>query len=129
MREILFRGKKLDDGKWVYGHCYELEKDKPMISSCIRREAYEVTPETIGQFTGVTDDMGRNLFEGDIVKAIDSYTDECDEDSLGIVIFTDGSFCISWTTGYIEPLCLKADKKDIIIVGNIHDNPELLEEK
>lgn len=127
MREILFRGKKLDDGNWVQGYCYELEKDRMMISSCIRREAYEVTPETIGQFTGVTDDMGRKLFEGDIVKALDSYTNECDEDSLGVVAFTDGAFCISWTTGYTEPLCLKADKEDIIIVGNIHDTPELLE--
>ena len=127
MREILFRGKKLDSGEWLEGNYIFEDFDRVGINPIGTIINCFVIPATIGQFTGLTDDMGRNLFEGDIVKAIDSYTNECDEDSLGTVIFTDGAFCISWTTGYTEPLCLKADKEDIIIVGNIHDTPELLE--
>lgn len=128
IRSIIFRGKKLDDGEWVQGYYYKLEKDRMVISSCIKREAYEVNPETVGQFTGLTDDMGRKLFEGDIVKAIDSYTDECDEESLGVVKFSRGAFCVDWNTAFYEPLFLtNDDDKDLVVVGNIYDNPELLE--
>lgn len=129
MREILFRGKRVDDGKWVYGYCYELEKDRMMISSCIRCEAYAVNPETIGQFTRLTDKNGKKIFEGDVVKCIDDYTGEYDEEFLGAVKFLNGSFCFVWNNGYIEPLFSVNDDDDIIVVDNVHDNPELIKEK
>lgn len=125
MREILFRGKRVDDGKWVYGYCYELEK-KPMISSCVKREAYEIYPETVGQYTGVEDCTGRKIFEGDLVKGFDSYTGEMYQDITGIVEFRKGCFGAIWN-GYFEPFAICDD--EIIITGNVHDNPELIKEK
>lgn len=122
IRSIIFRGKKLDNGKWVQGYCYELEKDRMMISSCIRREAYEVNPETVGQYTGVEDCTGRKIFEGDLVKGFDSYTGEMYQDVTGIVEFRKGCFGAIWN-GYFEPFAICDD--EIIITGNVHDNPHI----
>lgn len=130
MREILFRGKKLDDGKWVQGYCYELEKDKMMISSCIRREAYEVTPETVGQFTGLTDKNGKKIFEGDIVRRFNSkeqevmrYAVKWNTDCCMFVLICEdtylGEYDSDFTVFYGE---------EFEIVGNVHDNPELIPE-
>ena len=134
MREILFRGKRVDDGKWVYGYCYELEK-KPMISSCVKREAYEVQHKTVEQFTGLTDKNGRKIFEGDIVKC----TDEINGlEFTALVQFGNPNSEYSW--GYqlvfiagdeanLDILCwveMEETGAYIEVIGNIYDNPELL---
>lgn len=126
MREILFRGKSVTDGRWVfgdlsnYGDCKTITtvKDFSIIDSC------EVIPETVGQYTGLTDKNGlTKIFEGDIVKVYDVY---CNETVVGVVEFCDGSFRIydKDFTSYDRWMYCKVE-----VIGNIHDNPELLEVK
>lgn len=133
MREILFRGKRVDDGKWVYGYCYELEK-KPMISSCVKREAYEIYPETVGQFTGLTDKNGKKIFEGDIVHAVYQvgYVG-CKNIDYGIGVV---KYCASYYGGASYEIDIIGDsgsrvftaslENGVEVIGNVYDNPELL---
>ena len=128
MREIKFRGKSVDTSEWEYGlPTYSLKEDKfeiryPLYDSdgyrgCSR---YEVIPETVGQFTGMKDKNGKEIYEGDVVEAI-RY------DGLvvtGVVEFRDCSFVIN--TGYLT-IYTWMDYQ-IEVIGNIHDNPELLVE-
>lgn len=121
MREILFRGKRTDNGTWAYGYlfciwertylCLGTTNDVPNMK--------EVIPETVGQFTGLTDKNGVRVFEGDIVRAFTRFS----EIYVSPVTYHDGTFWFknwSWTK-----FLFKFEK--IEVIGNIHDNPELLE--
>lgn len=122
MREIIFRGKSVNDGRWVfgnlsdYGDCKTITtvKDFTIIDSC------EVIPETVGQHTGLKDLHGTRIFEADIVKVYDVY---CNETVVGVVEFCDGSFRIYDTdfTSYDRWMYCKVEA-----IGNMHDTPELL---
>lgn len=122
MREILFRGKK-DNGEWVYGAFYAYYDFKRTIVQILTDrtngipDAYEVIPETVGQFTGLTDENSKKIFEGDIVKAI-----TCD-------VF--GECFEAVVTADLDDFSLMLDieySNELEVVGNIHDNLELLKE-
>ena len=117
MREILFRGKRVDNGEWEFGSFVSPN----WITVTMGEEIYGseiVDPETVGQFTGLTDKNGKRIFEGDILSdGGDTYK----------VMFEEGVFQIEnshYTTGLY--VAIRMDKIDEVI-GNIHDNPELLE--
>lgn len=127
-REILFRGKRIEDGKWVEGYLLKyspIYEEKayilPLHSVCV--SDIEVDPKTICQYTGLTDKAGRR-FEGDIFQASDGdyiqrYVITWNEDSLEW-----SAECIGDPDGTL-PLC-EFKVEEIEVVGNIFDNPELL---
>lgn len=139
MRDIKFRGKRKDTGEWVYGYAIKYLTGKceiyePVMSSVSKDDVYqyEVIPETVGQFTGLHDTNGKEIYEGDILQYIGRGADIVGKIYYREVTFKEGSFCIyckdlnihSPMSGYITNGVLGWD-----VVGNIHDTPELLNEK
>ncbi len=126
MREILFRGKRVDNGEWVQGSLFaECSRFQIIRGTCnnVGIEGVEVIPETVGQYTGLSDKNGKKIFEGDIVKGKDTL--EKDFEVYGYVDHLNGSFVI---IGDIMTHYRWLDY-DVEIIGNIHDNPELLGDK
>lgn len=140
-RKILFRGKRVDNGEWVYGYAVKgCDKDNQMfIAQSIGIgfftggiSAKEVIPKTVGQYTGLTDKNSNKIFEGDIVKIVgDSNNDDWkDVNYVAQIIFLDNGFCaINGTTDNysLRRYGLSRCEFDLEVIGNIHDNPELLE--
>lgn len=139
MRDILFRAKAINrtgyersnykNGEWVYGlitKLYSEEYDFPAeITDTRGISGIEVDYKTIGQYTGLTDKNGVKIFEGDIVLKRTRFKKEPCE-----VVFSFGTFhCgFGWGSSTAEhPYTL--DDKRIEVIGNIYDNPELLEEE
>ena len=126
-REIKFRGKRIDNGEWVYGYLYRLsEKLNPFIMLIDRRgESYEVDPKTVGQYTGQKDKNGEELYEGDILHR-DCYGDVRIEFGKGVFWVRDAD-----GVRYVNRCCnipiSYFPTEDYEKIGNIHDNPELLE--
>lgn len=124
MREILFRGKTLYEGEWITGYLSKEPADSNYYIQPVGKNICDVVnPETVGQYTGVDDCTGRKIFEGDLVKGFDNYTGEMYQDVTGLVKFYKGSFGAEWNNCF-EPFSITDD--EIIVIGNIHDNPELL---
>lgn len=137
MREILFRGKRVDNGEWVEGGIIPLDPDsgyifiaEPYLSAStlpvheiVKHHMHLVAPDTVGQCTDLTAN-GKKIFEGDIVKF---------GDILGIINFGSGCYCVKtnkpdWR-GRNNPaidIVFNEYPNEIKIIGNIHDNPELL---
>ena len=123
IREVIFRGKRADNGEWIEGSLLGIDWcDKPSAYSIAPNTPvsvfYSVIPETVGQFTGLTDKNGVRIFEGDIVRAFTRFS----EIYVSPVTYHDGTFWFknwSWTK-----FLFKFEK--IEVIGNIHDNPELL---
>lgn len=129
MREILFRGKRIDNGERAEGYLFKqwnrtfllwgMTGDIPNMT--------EVVPETIGQFTGLTDKNGKKIFEGDIVEFTDKYTRK---KGRAEIVFEDFKWKYSgcyYGGNPIVWLCISDGSIEFEIIGNIHDNPELLE--
>ena len=152
MREILFRGKRTDNGEWVYGSFIpdlleSLEKMdmldgfiKPFGKTKEERLMVEVERETVGQYTGLTDKNGKKIFEGDIVR-YQFDNDDCPfpnkrtEPILGRVFFSDFRASFSVTAGRNGGSALNNDLFKYVqngnrveVIGNINDNPEFLKE-
>lgn len=150
MREILFRGKRRFNGEWVYGSLLIvgnyygiIEHDQERLDTVDRfifdvdtslAQGYvtKVIPETIGQYTGLTDKNGKKIFEGDIVKLTDYVKETFDVDD-GEVKYIGGCFLVAGSNAGIRgSLHTLTDIYWILrgaVIGNIHDNPELLEVK
>ena len=135
MREILFRGKCCTTGEWVEGFLgievpddYVIQQfsfDEYFASECI--DQYSVKLETVGQYTGLTDKNGTRVFEGDILSG---YLDELfpEEESRYEVIWHDYGWHIR-SNGLLDTPDNDWLKENFEVIGNIHDNPELLEVK
>ena len=125
MREILFRGKRVDNGEWVYG-LFARCKVGNLILPCIQRErendsgdyieAIIVNGETVGQYTGLKDENGKGIYEGDIIRFIK-------ENCLVIFVENDCAFRIE-VDGRISTALRKAHSKDYEVIGNIHDEED-----
>lgn len=131
MREILFRGKRIDNGEWVYGYYCPVVRGKFPATPCIVPDCDEmwegipIIPETVGQYTGLKDKNGNKIFEGDIIKSTDKYNHSV----MYIVEFLNGAFCLRQLEVDYKITFWDVPDKYFIneVVGNIHDNPELLE--
>ena len=138
MREILFRGQDVDRKEWIYGG-YSLYPHTrfpctPTIyevdSGCWH--PVEVIPETVGQYTGREDKNGQKIFEGDIIAAVlpDSKYQRRFEWPLMHVEFWKGSFFLATEHGSMfSALSGFSPYVNFEVVGNIHDNPEMLKGK
>lgn len=128
MREILFRGKRKDSGKFVEGDLYHCAAGGININTHKQGQpwlGYSVIPETVGQYTGLTDRNGTKIFEGDILI----YTDKDQDKSTHKVFWSDIRLAFyACYTRYPElyGYASNFNKDDIEVIGNIHDNPELL---
>lgn len=144
MREIIFRGKSEYDGEWIHGGAlhqtdnYGDEVDRWFIIDGTETNDYDigepirVIPETIGQYTGLTDKNGKKIFEGDIVKCTDTNNSY---DFTAVVLFGNPNGEYNWgfqlkrIGGEIAntDILLWAEVEEtgafIEVVGNIHDNP------
>jgi uncharacterized phage protein (TIGR01671 family) len=117
MREIKFRSKRVDNGEWVYGFYYAIggyryiHSVRKLFGDSWVSNTYQVDPATIGQFTGLRDKNGREIYEGDILQADDP------KDKL--------TFSVKWYS-YGGTNLLGINTEAFLVVGNIHDNPNLL---
>lgn len=131
MREILFRGKRTDNGKWVRdSETYIRDGDGIWLNDFSEEagnEVVRVERETLGQYTGFRDEYGKEIYEGDIIHYLDGQCpDKEDNDScLGAVIWDDEVACF-YVVGVRSALTFEI-LSDCVVVGNIYDNPELWE--
>ena len=132
MREILFRGKREDNGEWIEGYLVRRPSaiqegkhyspwaiDRPPKDPDDSGEVCFVDGDTVGQFTGLTDKNGRKIFEGDVVRYPWMALAKIQYDEEHACFFVEGQSWIEAVDGYSE--------KNSEVVGNVHDNPELLE--
>ena len=133
MRKKLFRGKRRDNSEWVEGAYYhqtefygDADDEHHIITSNDElednmMECYRVIPETVGQYTGLTDKNGTKIFEGDIVKDCYGEVELC-------YYHEEKHRLIFDATHFIRELEV-ANVVECEVIGNIHDNPELLAKK
>lgn len=117
MREIKFRGisKCMFADGWVYGHYHVAEDDTPIIDDC------KIDKATVGQFTGLHDRNGKEIYEGDVVRWR----------SLGIeqnveISFRKGAFVILANDGCHSLALRETDKENIEVIGNIYEDSHLI---
>ena len=130
MREIKFRAKRTDNGEWVYGDLQHVqrintkeqaEQSGRRSEPAVRIANYDVDEQTIGQYTGVHDEYGKEIYEGDVIFQTNVFGER-----KYSVEYINGAFCLC-RNGDIW-LTLVDVRLSIYVRGNIHDNPELLTE-
>ena len=156
-REIKFRGKMIPENEWIFGTILRIpaspvcfgksETDKyyiqfpdprymPDWNMPYKMVQGEVNPDTIGQYTGLHDKNGKEIYEGDIVLYQDwemAYEGGGNDSFInkGLVEYCEDNFCFNVTERQTVDLAdvLYKDNEDLEVIGNIYDNPELLGEK
>ena len=140
MREILFRGKRCDNSEWVQGyyiradhhwHNHGIHKDWITLGASANggwfalHNKYAVKAETIGQFTGLTDKNGKKIFEGDIIEWFAQ--GESERPDFGYIEYDEQSFAWRVCWQKYDPDFMEGMQQEYIsVIGNIHDNPDLL---
>lgn len=138
MREILFRGKREDNSQWVIGFLSKTRGLDNKLHICIDYEekglmcSSIVIPETVGQYTGLTDKNGTKIFEGDIIK-IKKYGKIIGHSNVNgfdifVVIYEPAMFRLENIHRAFNLVGKCGKGIDYEVIGNIHDNPELLKE-
>lgn len=114
MRNIIFRGKRLDNGEWVYGSLVTFNGFHVIVDHYTPNgDEVRVIANTVGQYTGLQDKNGKKIFEGDILSD-GAFTYEVCYKGTGFVTILDG---------HVYTMDTRPTK---IVIGNIHDNPDLL---
>lgn len=132
MREIKFRGKDVDSGEWHYGSLVTYPNGRCEIVVFDDSEIleYEVDVESVGQFTGLYDANGEEIYEGDVIERFQPnphYRNGVYYDGnaiYGVVQYIEGGFYI--TTVFNEAFKMCANPDDMWVQGNIHDTPQLV---
>ena len=121
MREILFRRKrKKGDKRWVEGDLLHGYSGFGITNRYYAGSSFEVVPETVGQYTGLTDKNGAMIFEGDVVKSIAAwYVVEFENGGYGLRPFGKGKLIPIMGHGNFN-------ENEVEVIGNIYDNPELM---
>ena len=142
MREILFRGKRKTNNEWVYGNYCGAEYlinegiEHFIIEIPRNGSSAKVIPETVGQYTGLTDKNGTKIFEGDILKEVyEVFVSAREKEKRTRIGYVEYSAC-SLCNGYYAYFWNDKEKWrgnfaihcGCEVIGNIHDNPELLKE-
>lgn len=135
-RKIIFRGRTYN-GSWVYGDLcmpanrFASIRQNKYNYNGVSHEESEVIGETIGQFTGLQDKNGKDIYEGDILMCIGDRSDNKGKKYYRSVLFKHGSFCMTVP----EYNCLSSLYNHVVngkllweVVGNIYDNKDLLED-
>lgn len=152
-REILFKAKRKDNGEWIEGYyIYHIKRTICPIGDSVKPEdeqhvimrdgfsdwnmprdtvVYEIDPDTLCQYTGLTDKNGNKIWENDIISIAAYSYDEPEDDYFGVVAYCEKDACWSLNNnekyGEIICECFGSYTTEIINHGNIFDNPELLE--
>ena len=122
-REILFRGKSKNTGEWVFGNLFDKDtKGRTHIGTTVRM-CFDIDPETVGQFTGMTDKNGTKIFEGDIVRHIDTTCHVVEVVNSEVYFDTE---MLEFGLRYSNELFHCKVNNEFEIIGNINDNKELL---
>lgn len=123
-RTIKFRGKSADNRKWITGYYYHecgntyIVEDRQSLSETSRNVPCVVIPETVGQFTGLFDKNGKEIYEGDILNNGQCNYFVCWNSERGAWWLKNKDLIYTTPLGFLSI--------ELFVVGNIHDNPELL---
>lgn len=127
MRTIKFRAKRIDNGKWLYGDLMHDNIGGSYIYPIETENLYKenaVFPDTVSQFTGLRDKKGKEIYEGDII--IEKIKSSSQDGDRLVICFEDFEWEGKNSNGSTTSLSLLATYHTIEVIGNIHDNPELL---
>lgn len=125
MRKIKFRGLT-DEHVWVYGWFTDDDLSPDIIDGMSTR--HKVLSKTVGQYTGLKDCKGQEIFEGDILRYLPPWR-WVDTKRIGVVVFENYSFYVKnkYTTDLLFNIAINSDGAPFEVIGNIYNNPELLE--